>query len=258
MAEIVALGECLFLVSNPGVIHVDSYISELRKFPKFVANCQLKDCLPAIAPLEVELRLPYDLRSGLISPVAVKQLEAHTTGIRNTLYAEVEQKEMIVLKTGDVSKKLRELPTKVSLNPTQDALLKETIICIECEAYRAAAVSGWNLAYDFIRRWMWDDPPRRSAFNQDLIKKTHKGNPVYPGGLQRYEDFYTVKPTLGERDVLELMKNVGMLTGVYDPLIGYLRERNTYAHANHIMPTANQANSYIDHLVDVITSPPFI
>lgn len=85
-----------------------------------------------------------------------------------------------------------------------------------------------------------------------------KGTPVYPAPLTAYEDFYTVKPVLGERDVLDLMKDAGQLTGVYEKLAAYLKDRNTFAHANNLKPGMFQANHYLEQLVDIITSAPFV
>jgi hypothetical protein len=140
---------------------------------------------------------------------------------------EAKGRPLAVLNIAGVSQKLRTLPTKVTLNDTQRHLLDETIRCIECEAFRAGSVMGWNLIYDYLRRWVWDDPTRRAAFNASLMAKTNRaGDPIYPSGLAAYEDFYTIRPVLGERDVLETMRDAGLLTGVYDKLAGYLRDRN--------------------------------
>ena len=67
-----------------------------------------------------------------------------------------------------------------------------------------------------------------------------------------------IKPVLGERDVLELMRDAGLLTGVYEKLASYLKDRNSFAHANDLVPGVYQTNYFLEQLVDIITSAPFI
>lgn len=138
-----------------------------------------------------------------------------------------------------VSVKLRSLPDHVRLDESQQNLLRETIRCIESEAFRAAAVCGWSLAFDIIRRWMWEDADRKSRFLNQCVS-----NPP-----STYEDLFDEGK---EWSVLERMKNAGLLTNIYDKLTHYLRERNSYAHANDRRPTIHQVNHYLEDLVDII------
>ncbi len=195
----------------------------------------------------------------MITASAARELGAMVDAIHRALEHEARARQVIVLDTGGVSKKLRDLPSKISLNDTQRHLLDQTIRCVECSAFRAAAVMGWNVAYDYLRRWMWDDVTRRSAFNNKLLAVTNRaGTILYPAGLAAYEEFYTIKPALGERDVLDVMKDAGLLTGVYEKLAGYLKDRNSFAHANDMVPGMYQTNYYLEQLVDIVTNAPFV
>lgn len=202
---------------------------------------------------------PLPNEGGFI-PVALSgQLGSVLTTVTAALLAEAERRKFLPIQDHLVSEKLRKLPTQATLTPTQTHLLDECIRCLECGAYRSASVMGWNLCYEYIRWWMWNDPTRRAAFNAKLQAKLDKktSTPVYPAGIVAYDEFYTIKPTLGERDVLDFMKEAGLLSGVYDTLTARLRERNSSAHANDLVPTIYQANYYIEGLIDIITSAPF-
>jgi hypothetical protein len=196
---------------------------------------------------------------GVITPSAARELDAKVGAVRLALEHEAAARQVLTLDVAGVSAKLRGLPGKVTLNDAQRHLLDEAVRCVECAAYRAAAVMGWNLAYDYVRRWMWDDSTRRASFNAKLTAVTdRRGTLVYPSPLTAYEDFYTVKPVLGERDVLDLMRDAGLLSGVYEKLAAYLKDRNSFAHANDLVPGMYQTNYYIEQLVDIITNAPFV
>jgi hypothetical protein len=70
-----------------------------------------------------------------------------------TITGAAESRLTIALDTGGVSAKLRSLPQQLTnltnLNPAQTDLHAETTRCLECGAYRSAAVMGWNMAFDY-------------------------------------------------------------------------------------------------------------
>jgi hypothetical protein len=171
---------------------------------------------------------------------------------------EVTALRLAVLNQTAVSQKLRAFGTNHPLTAIQIHLRDETILCLEIEAYRAAAVMGWNLAYDYIRTWLFNNDGHRKAFNRRLlaIKNKGTGKSVYKR-IVKYSDFYTAKPAPNEYKVLELMEEAGLLKGVSEQLTHYLRERNQYAHASNFQPTADQVNHYLDNLIDIITSEHF-
>lgn len=174
-------------------------------------------------------------------------------GIKRALDEEANQRQLIELKTGDVSKMLRDLPTTLpTLTDAQKHLLDETTLCLECEAYRSAAVMGWNLAYDYIRQWVFTDQKRLADFNAELTK-----NPKY-ATISKYEDFYDQKEPPGEFRVIECCEQANLFGGkIADEIRHYLRQRNRYAHPNNRMPTMHTTNAYIDTLIQLITAAPF-
>jgi hypothetical protein len=173
------------------------------------------------------------------------------------LYSDIENRQMAELKTGDVSERLRDLPTKLALTDPQKHLLDEVVRCLECEAYRSAAVMGWNLAYDFIRQWILSAQNRLAAFNNELVKIQRRNRQKFQP-IGKYDDFFGQNPSPGEREVLDVCEDAQLIVGkLYETLCHYLRQRNELAHPNTTMPSMYQVNTYIEHLIDIITGPPF-
>jgi hypothetical protein len=164
----------------------------------------------------------------------------------------------IALNTGDVSDRLAKLPEQLArFNKVQSGLLYETQRCLETGTYRAATVMGWNMAFDYIRQWIFDN--HLTDFNTVLTanytnRKT--GNPVYER-IGDYSDFLK-SDAPGERVILDTCNSGGKIVGnCYEDLKGYLRQRNTYAHPSEKQPTPTQVNALLEHLVDLISGAPF-
>jgi hypothetical protein len=169
-----------------------------------------------------------------------------------------ESRLTIALDRGGVSLKLRSLPQKLTnLNPAQTALYAETTRCLECGANRSAAVMGWNLAFDYIRQWVFDK--NLIAFNGALVSNyIRKSNqqPLY-AAITDYADFLKGDAP-GERTVLDTCKLAGIIVGnVYEDLKGHLRKRNEYAHPSGKEPTGTQVSAYLEDLIDIVLDKPF-
>jgi len=146
------------------------------------------------------------------------------------------------------------------LTSIQRHLVAETMRCIESGSFRAAVVMGWNLAFDYLRHWVWRATKRRASFNTALKARctTKTGLPVYPKGIRRYEDFFTAKPMLNEWTVLEVMRDARLISvPVHDKLCHYLRERNNFAHPNFRKPSDHKASAFIEDLLDIVTDSAF-
>ena len=132
--------------------------------------------------------------------------------------------------------------------------MNEVIRCIECGAYRAAAVMGWNLAYDYMRTWILDNN-KQSDQNKGLAK-------VCPGKslITEYGDFFP-RDAPSERHIIDAMfhKDAGPIIGgkLHDRLLQYLYDRNDYAHATGKAASAAKTNAYVEHLIDIILAVPF-
>jgi hypothetical protein len=178
-----------------------------------------------------------------------RELQSIVDCIHDTVKSQAQERRLILLQSSSVSAKLRELAKQGTLNTRQTYLFDETVSNLETGAYRSAVVMGWNLAYDIIRQWVFDDATRRAAFNTELAKIVDKSGKPRFDPVSNYPDFYD----LGEKILLDVCKGANLIGGnLYDDLRGYLRQRNNYAHASDSHPTVNQANALIDHLVDAI------
>jgi len=180
---------------------------------------------------------------------AARDLRSIVDCIHDTVSSQAKERRLVLLQGTSVSAKLRELAKQGTLNTRQTYLFDETVSNLETGAYRSAIVMGWNLAYEIIREWVFDDAPRLSSFNSELAKIQDKSGKPKFDPVTTYTDFYEI----GEKIVLDVCKDATLIGGnLYDDLLGYLRQRNSYAHASDSHPTVNQANALIDHLVDAI------
>ncbi len=226
-----------------------------RFFLRTLAACHLEHTLTGAKTLEELDEIRYYRHDGRVTPLSAEQIKSRMAPIERVLWEECRRKEILLLDTTAVSERLRDLAGAAVLNDAQQRLLEETILCLECGAYRAAVVMGWNLAYDVIRRWVFAN--KLDPFNQQLTTQyqDRNGKPTYTP-IQKYEDFSAGKPS--ERTVIDTCYFAGIIgEKLRDELRQCLRRRNEYAHASTRSPTAQQANAYIDDLIDIITSPPF-
>jgi hypothetical protein len=252
LANFVTLGQQLYVLMNPQNANVVA--EEIGKFRQSVKACGLHRTDTAADSLSQISSIPFDFR-GLISETARLQMKAYMEPIYRTLYAEVNEQVAVAVNIGIVSQQLRQLPINRSLTPTQIDLVTETVTCIECGAYRAGMVCGWNLAYDIIRQWIFDN--HLTQFNAALLANyTRKGGVPLFDPITDYEDFFSGKPD--ERTVLDTCYQVGLFgEKIRDALRFYLRRRNDYAHASFKSPSADQTNAFIKDLLDMLAAAPF-
>ena len=127
-------------------------------------------------------------------------------------------------------------------NDQERIILLDTLRCLECGAYRAAIVMGWNLTYERIRHWIFKSPrKRRREFNTALTTKHPKHAPI-----AQYEDFYEV----GERKVLDIAYDAELFTKQkYQILVNSLYDRHHFAHASKRKATPATAAGYIENLI---------
>lgn len=253
LSAFVTLGQRLYVLTNP--LNVNVVVEEIPKFIESLDECGLPRTRAATNTLNSIASVPYSRRTGLVTGLASSQLRAYMEPVFQTMYAELDEQHVAAVNTGAVSQELRDLHTTLSLNDTQQALLNETTRCIESAAYRAGAVMGWNLAYDFIRQWVFDH--HLAAFNAALTTNylRRNGNAVY-GAINDYSDFFSGKPD--ERTVIDTC-HLAQIIGekLRDNLRFFLRKRNDYAHPSFTSPSQEQTNAYVKDLIDTITSPPF-
>ena len=174
----IQLGQRSQFLANPQVSNVVGYSEGIAPFLQLLSDCGLADARNAATPL-ANWNIPYDARTGILSPGSIAHFQAMMAPVSHSLAADAASKTLIFIKPGAASQQLRDLPSRRPLNDTQKTLLDETILCLEAGANRAAVVIGWNLAYDVIRQWVYDN--HLADFDVAMAKHVDKkaGNPVY-------------------------------------------------------------------------------
>lgn len=252
MGDLVRVGESFFSIQNPQFAYPLNYAHEVSLFFEALKACGLTATLSVAQSLSgfaTSSKIPdEDLQR--FSEQNVNFLKACSQNIRNALQHDLTDKQLVVLQQGLVSARLRNLPNVITLTPTQDALLQESIRCFEVEAYRAAMVMGWNLAYEIVRWWAFQKHPTEvESYRLQLYPKKSE--------ITKYEDLFASEKPLGEFEFLQVLrgpsgqKNIIPVKIVND-LEHYLRLRNNYAHPNFTIPSASKANGYIEYLLDII------
>lgn len=127
-------------------------------------------------------------------------------------------------------------------DPAQRTFLAETLICFKKQAYRAAIVMAWNLAFsDVIDRILRKDLDR---FNKQRAKAFPKTKEV-----TKRSDFEDLK----ESTVLEIARGAGIVSAssfkILDEKLG---KRNTAAHPSIIVVSPVTAEEVIHDLVENI------
>jgi hypothetical protein len=181
----------------------------------------------------------------------------------DALLREAGKIDVLYLSVSDVSERLRGLPDTRRLSDAQEELFDETVRCLECGAYRAAAVMVWNLCYDIIRHWIHGDQERLDKFNDFLESSYRRRNrdrndigPKY-SQIVDYDDFFSSKAP-SERDVVDTAQSSELIGGkVADRLRECLRDRNDLAHPSDKTITSIQANALVEKLIDIVQNKPF-
>jgi hypothetical protein len=72
-------------------------------------------------------------------------------------------RQVVEIDRSVVSDALRKLRTSAR-DEHQARLVDEAISCLECGSYRAAIVTGWNLALDHFRQWIFSSKRKRVIY----------------------------------------------------------------------------------------------
>jgi hypothetical protein len=255
-SDYVNLGEILHALQNPQVSSPSLYVSEVGKFFTLLERIGLESTRRMATSLE-GLSIPGD-HLGRISHVASLQLSSKVHPISTRLYEETIQQSLILC-DGQINPKLVSLLMELGreLQPHQEVLRQDLEMCLRARLYRPAIVAAWNLGYDLIRWWIFEDSHRLADFNNLLSQRTanhRKGSRT----IGRYDDFFFES----EAFVLENCRDAsGSLSDfsdkTYRQLQRLLDDRNAFAHANYDEATEAEAKSYVDRIIRILTNTPF-
>jgi hypothetical protein len=144
-----------------------------------------------------------------------------------------------------VSKLMAELPAKVP-DLTEQAFLREAVSCYRVQAFRAAIVMAWNLAYDHLVRWILADAGRLARFNAAITTVYVKRVGVTVSTFDEFQQFK-------ESEVIEIAgsKSAALFSkDIKKILKEKLDKRNTAAHPSAVVVQEPQANDVIVDLVN--------
>jgi hypothetical protein len=206
-----------------------------------VSNAALRSCFD-------ELHLPdpnvstYTARMVEYSPpdlLKVRDGYKLTRELRQELDQKYGMHESVVR----VNKLLAELPARVP-DIAQRTFLDETLRCYRIQAYRAAIVMAWNLAYAHLLDWILRDPARLALFNANIVKRNSKKAGL---AIAKYDDFEDLK----EREVVDICNIANLCnSSIYKILVGKLDRRNIAAHPSYVVVVQSQADDTITDLVN--------
>lgn len=166
-----------------------------------------------------------------------------TSHARSHLERELPARATTVLAT----ELLRSVAARVT-EPIKKQFLEETLTCFKHQAYRAAIVMAWNLAYsDVLDRILTGDLAR---FNAQLPKVLPKAAPI--GKRSDFEDHK-------ESKILEVARGAGDLSASsYRVMTEKLNKRNLAAHPSSVVIGPVQAEEVICDLVENILLRPVL
>lgn len=138
---------------------------------------------------------------------------------------------------------LASLPARVP-NVAERVFLEEAIKCFSVEAFRAAIVMAWNLAYDHVCTYVL--ARHLDAFNRQWpvsLPKHHEKARIKQ--VTKMDDFSEFK----ESEVIQVCKAAAIVPGeVAKVLSAKLDRRNTAAHPSDVVVTALTAEEFISDL----------
>lgn len=136
---------------------------------------------------------------------------------------------------------LASLSAQLSIG-TERVFLEEAIKCFEVEAYRAAIVMTWNLAYDHLCAWVLAG--HVAAFNVQMPKTAPK---CRLAAIATRDGFAELK----ESEVVQICKSAGIVSDNIGKILKErLDRRNIAAHPSTVVFTQVQAEDFILDLVN--------
>jgi hypothetical protein len=142
-----------------------------------------------------------------------------------------------------VSKLLTDLPAKVP-NIAERAFLAEALACYKAGAFRATIVMTWNLAFDHLLSWIFNDPGRLANFNASIAVRYPKRKGVSVSRAEHFEEFR-------ESEIIEVCNTAGLFSrNIVKILNEKLTRRNIAADPSLVHVTQHQADDVITDLVN--------
>lgn len=244
--DLVAIGVNIWRLKNPDRYHATQYRQFTYTLVDLLERGEFKHALSLAKPLLEEIDSIVHTFVNLEANYKDKHADFvnSVTSIDRIVTGECKARTLILT---DIQPP-QQLSQLRNLQPHQQRLLDDLIICFRSRLARPAIVVAWSLGYDVVRWWIFSDPHRTIEFNN--LSKV--------GMVNDYKDSFLI----GERQLLDVCwRAQGSLKGYTEKphraLLGLLDDRNKFAHANDKDATINRAKVYVEQMVDIITSDPF-
>jgi hypothetical protein len=248
-SNLINLGRNIVVLKNPSIWGGKPYREAINEFVDLSNACGFYALSDAGTHLK-DVVFYVDAATDAILPGSKEPLQFNA-GTLDAMLKKVGQRTTIRIIDAQPLAELADLASKLgrSLEDHQEALRSDTITCLRLKLARPAIVTAWALGFDLIRSWVYNDPQRLQDFNTQL--KTVS--------IIDYHDFFL----LGDQRVLETCRDAGgalsaFTSKIFRKLHSMLDDRNNFAHANYDGATAEEAIVYVQRLVRIVTSRPFV
>jgi hypothetical protein len=253
--DLISLGFNLHSVGQPEQYDLFNYFVHLQSLINRLRTANFVNTRHVAEPLFDRIsQLTHDFDAGKTKyKNSIEQIRAVAQSISDILLGEGNTKTLILteIKPPDAIYHL------ANLQSHQEALRQDVVMCLKAHLARPAIILAWALGYDLVRTWIFNDGPRLQAFNTQLATSARKGE---PSAVTAYTDLFR----LGEYRVLSICRDAqdAPLQRFTDrelrELQGMLDDRNRFAHASHSQASPAEADVFVERIVRIVTSPPFI
>ena len=247
--DLVNLGRCMCALINADIWSAKDYTTSRDMFLELAKKCNFQATYSAARCLQ-PIIITKNPGGNNVEINLARRLKDMCEGANFALVDEAS-KTTVILTDVQPPIALTNLQATINrpLEPHQTALQQDLIICLRSHLARPAIVMAWALGYDLVRSWIFRDPQRQAALATQL-KEPLNGD---------YDFFH-----LNEYRVLAGCRNsqdpalASFTDSELRDLQSLLDQRNDFAHANYNRASINKATAYVERLVRILISPPFI
>jgi hypothetical protein len=219
------------------------YIHAFEKKDRFVA-ADIRSCYDSLSEDK-----PTNINPYLAAMVDKKPKDALKDGrgyylvlsVRQQFDKQFAQRQSTI----EIAQMLRDLPAKVP-NLVERDFLNEALICFEHQAFRAAIVMTWNLAFSHLLEFILNH--RLVEFNdkyQALFPEKWKKAKAAP--IANYDDFAV---DLKESEILKIAKAANAINNdIFNVMEPKLARRNSAAHPSSVEIKQLTTEEYIFDLI---------
>jgi hypothetical protein len=197
-----------------------------------MGNCFTAIPLPSVRVIDGIAGLVLQQPAKIMSPeLNTYQLTLPTRLELDQKYAHCKEHQQTI----EVKKLLTDLLDSVP-DTEQRKYLHETLTCFKHEAFRAAIIMAWNLAYDHLCRYILEDATRLAEFNKHVVKDKVTVLTEFAAYKESQVLQWSRAAKIIDKHPLQLLEHA-------------LTRRNMAAHPSDTTPSLSNVESTIDDLV---------